>query len=95
MGFNLILALAGLASIPKDYYEWAAVEGMGRVRMFVKITVIYLVPTLFIMFVMSFINSFRIFRELYMLAGSYPIAIGKPLLPKSVIYLLVPIVLCF
>jgi len=72
MGFNLILALAGLASIPKDYYEWAAVEGMGRVRMFFKITVVYLVPSLFIMFVMSFISAFRIFRELYMLAGNYP-----------------------
>jgi multiple sugar transport system permease protein len=72
MGFNLILALAGLAAIPKDYYEWAAVEGMGRIKMFFKITVVYLVPSLFIMFVMSFISSFRIFRELYMLAGSYP-----------------------
>ena len=72
MGFNLILALAGFASIPKDYYEWAAVEGMGRVRMFFKITVVYLVPSLFIMFVMSFISAFRIFRELYMLAGNYP-----------------------
>jgi multiple sugar transport system permease protein len=72
MGFNLVLALAGLANIPKDYYEWAAVEGMGRTRMFFKITVVYLVPALFIMFVMSFINSFKVFRELYMLAGSYP-----------------------
>jgi multiple sugar transport system permease protein len=72
MGFNLILALAGLVGIPKDYYEWAAVEGMGRIKMFFKITIVYLVPSLFIMFVMSFISSFRIFRELYMLAGSYP-----------------------
>ncbi len=72
MGFNLVLTLSGLANIPKDYYEWAAVEGMGRARMFFKITVVYLVPTLFIMFIMSFINSFKIFREVYMLAGSYP-----------------------
>jgi len=72
MGFNLVLALAGLANIPKDYYEWAAVEGMGKWRMFFKITIVYLIPALFIMFVMSFINSFKIFRELYMLAGSYP-----------------------
>ena len=72
MGFNLVLALAGLANIPKDYYEWAAVEGMGKWRMFFKITIVYLIPALFIMFVMSFINSFKIFREIYMLAGSYP-----------------------
>ena len=72
LGFNLVLALAARANIPKDYYEWSAVEGMGKMRMFLKITLVYLVPGLFIMFVMSFINSFRIFRELYMLAGSHP-----------------------
>ena len=72
MGFNLVLALAGLADIPKDYYEWAAVEGMGKVRMFFRITMVYMIPALFIMFVMSFINSFKVYRELYMLAGSYP-----------------------
>jgi len=72
MGFNLVLALSGLANIPKAYYEWAAMEGMGCRRMFFKITLVYFVPMLFIMFVMSFVNSFKIFRELYMLAGSYP-----------------------
>jgi multiple sugar transport system permease protein len=72
MGFNLILALAGLANIPNDYYEWAAVEGMGKVRMFFKITLVYLIPSMFIIFVMSFINSFKVYRELYMLAGNYP-----------------------
>jgi len=72
MGFNLVLALAGLANIPKDYYEWASVEGMGKMRAFFKITLVYLVPALFIMFVMSFISSFKVYRELYMLAGSYP-----------------------
>jgi multiple sugar transport system permease protein len=72
MGFNLILALAGLANIPNEYYEWAAVEGMGKGRMFFNITLVYLMPSMFIMFVMSFINSFKVYRELYMLAGNYP-----------------------
>ena len=72
MGFNLVLALAGLANIPKEYYEWASVEGMGRPRMFFGITLVYFIPALFIMFVMSFINSFKVYRELYMLAGNYP-----------------------
>ena len=72
MGFNLVLALAGLANIPKSYYEWAAVEGMGKPKMLFNITLVYLAPALFIMLVMSFINSFKVYRELYMLAGSYP-----------------------
>ena len=48
MGFNLVLILAGLANIPKDYYEWAAVEGMSGIQMFFKITMVNLIPTLFI-----------------------------------------------
>ena len=72
MGFNLVLALAGLTDIPRAYYEWAALEGMGGARMFFRITLIYMAPSIFIMFVMSFINAFKAYRELYMLAGSYP-----------------------
>jgi multiple sugar transport system permease protein len=72
MGYNLVLVLAGLAGIPKEYYEWAAIEGMGSVRAFLKITLVYMIPTLFIAFVMSFISSFKVYRELYMLAGNYP-----------------------
>ena len=72
MGYNLVLAFAGLANIPKDYYEWSAAEGMGRMRMFFRITLVYMVPALFVMFVMSFIGSFKVYRELYMLAGNYP-----------------------
>jgi multiple sugar transport system permease protein len=72
MGYNLVLVLAGLANIPKDYYEWAAVEGMGGIRAFFRITLVYMVPALFICFVMSFISAFKVYRELYMLAGSYP-----------------------
>lgn len=72
IGYNLCLYIAGLANIPTDYYEWAAMEGMGKIRFFFLIRLRYLMPTLFIVFVMSFINSFKIFRELYMLAGDYP-----------------------
>ncbi len=72
MGYNLILMMAGLSDMPKDYYEWASVEGMGKIQFFFTITLTYLIPTLFIAFVMSFINSFKVFKEIYMLSGSYP-----------------------
>ncbi|OAS14831.1 carbohydrate ABC transporter permease [Paenibacillus oryzisoli] len=72
IGYNMILFLAGLQSIPKDYYETAAMEGAGRFRQFTHITVIYLTPTLFLVLFMSIINSFRVFRETYLIAGDYP-----------------------
>ncbi|MNI63861.1 L-arabinose transport system permease protein AraP [compost metagenome] len=72
IGYNIILFLAGLQSIPKDYYETPELEGAGRFQTFVHITIVYLTPTLFLVLFMSIINSFRVFRETYLIAGGYP-----------------------
>jgi len=72
IGYNMILFLAGLQSIPKDYYETARVEGAGRVRQLFHITLMYLTPTMFFVVLISIINSFKVFRETYLLAGDYP-----------------------
>jgi multiple sugar transport system permease protein len=72
VGYNIILFLAGLQSIPSDYYETADLEGAGPFRKLTSITLIYLTPTLFFVVLMSIINSFKIFRETYLIAGDYP-----------------------
>ncbi|WP_176444658.1 carbohydrate ABC transporter permease [Paenibacillus herberti] len=72
IGYNIILFLAGLQSIPKDYYETAEVEGAGRLHKLTHITLVYLTPTMFFVMLMSIINSFKVFRETYMIAGDYP-----------------------
>ncbi|EOS53455.1 MULTISPECIES: carbohydrate ABC transporter permease [Paenibacillus] len=72
LGYNVILFLAGLQQIPRDYYETAQVEGAGPVRQFFGITLVYLTTTTFFVVIMSIINSFKVFRETYLLAGDYP-----------------------
>ncbi|OZB92375.1 carbohydrate ABC transporter permease [Paenibacillus sp. XY044] len=72
VGYNIILFLAGLQSIPKDYYETAAIEGAGRLYRWIHITWVYLTPTTFFVVLMSIINSFKVFRETYLIAGDYP-----------------------
>lgn len=72
IGYNVILFLAGLQQIPKDYYETAQIEGAGRVRQFASITMVYLTSTMFFVVIMSIINSFKVFRETYLIAGDYP-----------------------
>ncbi|GGG67034.1 sugar ABC transporter permease [Paenibacillus radicis (ex Gao et al. 2016)] len=72
IGYNMILFLAGLQSIPQDYYETARIEGAGRLRQLVHITLVYLTPTMFFVILISIINSFKVFRETYLLAGDYP-----------------------
>jgi len=72
IGYNIILFLAGLQSIPKDYYETADIEGAGRWHKWFRITLVYLTPTMFFVTLMSIINSFKVFRETYLIAGDYP-----------------------
>jgi multiple sugar transport system permease protein len=71
-GYNMVLFLAGLNMIPKDYYECAAIEGAGVLRRFFSITLVYMIPTCFLVLIMSIINSFKSFKEIYLLTGSYP-----------------------
>jgi len=72
IGFNIILFQAGLDFIPKDYYEYAAIEGAGRFRQFFMVTLTYLQPTFLLVFILSVVNSFKVFREIYLLTGTHP-----------------------
>ncbi|MDF2961540.1 MAG: binding-protein-dependent transport system inner rane component [Paenibacillus sp.] len=71
-GYNIILLLAGLQTIPRDYYETASIDGAGKFRQFFGITLRYLIPTLFFVIIMSVVGSFKVFRETYLMAGEYP-----------------------
>lgn len=72
LGYNMILFLSGLSSIPKEYYEAARVDGASPIKEFMNITLIYLTPTFLIVVIMSIINSFKVFKEIYLITGSYP-----------------------
>jgi multiple sugar transport system permease protein len=72
IGYNMVLLLAGLQSIPVEYYESANIDGASAWRKFINITMIYLTPTTFFVFLISIINSFKVFRETYLISGSYP-----------------------
>ncbi|MCL2603132.1 MAG: sugar ABC transporter permease [Defluviitaleaceae bacterium] len=71
-GFNMILFQAGLDFIPKDYYEYASIEGAGKLRQFRIVTLTYLGPTFLLVFILSVVNSFKVFREIYLLTGTHP-----------------------
>lgn len=71
-GYDMIIFLAGLNNIPKEYYEAAEIDGCSKVQSFFKITLPLLMPTIFFAFIISIINSLRIYREAYLLSGQYP-----------------------
>lgn len=72
IGYNMALFLSGLSSIPKQYYEYADVEGADRLWKLKNITMVYLTPTTFFVLIMTFVNSFKVFREIYIITGEYP-----------------------
>ena len=72
LGYNVVLWLAGLAGISPSIYEAAAVDGAGAWTIFWRITLPNLLPSLFTITVLSFLNAFKVFREAYLVAGDYP-----------------------
>ena len=71
-GYNMVLWTAGISGINPALYESASMDGAGGLRQFIRITMPGLVPTLFTVTVLSMLNSFKVFREAYLIAGSYP-----------------------
>ena len=72
LGYDIVLWMAGLAGISENIYEAAKVDGAGEWQCFWKITLPNLKPSLYTITVLSFLNSFKIFREAYLVAGDYP-----------------------
>lgn len=72
IGYNMALFISGLSSIPEEYYECADVEGAGKGWKLKHITLVYLSPTTFLVLIMTFVNSFKVFKEIYIITGEYP-----------------------
>lgn len=72
LGYNIVLWSVGLAAIPFELYEAALVDGASSWQSFRHITLPAIMPTFYTVCVLAVLNSFRVFREAYLVAGSYP-----------------------
>lgn len=72
IGYNMLIWLAGLSAIPTEIYEAARVDGAGRFTRIFKITLPNMKRSFFIVAMLSVVNSLKIFREQYLMAGGYP-----------------------
>lgn len=72
IGYDMVLWIAGLAGISPALYEAAQIDGAGAFARLRYITIPNLMPTLFLTMVLSIVNSFKVFREAYLIAGDYP-----------------------
>lgn len=79
LGYNMIIYLTGIARIPKDYYEAAAVDGASQHQVFWHITIPQLKPIILFTIIMSTIGGLQVFSEAQVLVPSGATAQGGAL----------------
>ena len=70
IGYNMVLLIAGLQEIPRDYYEAAEIDGASSWNQFRNITFPLVTPTLFFVVVTTVINAFQVFDVIFMMIAS-------------------------
>ncbi len=84
LGFVMVIFLAGLQAIPRDYYEAAALDGAGMAERFRSITLPLLAPTTFFVTVISVINSFQVFDQVWVMTEGGPAGATSVLVERVV-----------
>lgn len=72
MGFFTLILLAGLQAIPNEFYEAASIDGAGRWRSFRSVTLPLLMPTLFVVILLSLIRAVQIFDQVFPFTSGGP-----------------------
>ena len=72
IGWNMVIYLAGLQAIPKDYYEASSIDGASAWVQFIKITIPFLMPSLTITTVLNTIHGLKTFDLIFALTGGGP-----------------------
>jgi multiple sugar transport system permease protein len=67
IGEGMIIFLAGLTAIPREYYEAATIDGAGELQRFLKITLPLVTPSIFFQTLISTINAFQAYDYIYMM----------------------------
>ena len=78
-GYNMLIFIAGLQSVPVDLYEAASLDGAGAVRQFWHVTLPNLAPTFFFVGVVTMIGYFQLFAEPYVMTTGGPLGATKSL----------------
>lgn len=71
-GYNMVLWMAGIRQIDGSIYEAARIDGANEIQVFTHMMLPNLKQILYTVSVLSLLNSFKVFREAYLVAGSYP-----------------------
>ncbi len=71
-GFIMVIMLAGLQGIPREYYEAASIDGATRPQSLLHITIPLLAPTMIFCLSISLIGAFQVFDQVYVMTEGGP-----------------------
>lgn len=77
LGYNIVIFIAGLQSIPQDYYEAAHIDGANSWQNFWHITIPLVSPVTFFVIILSLISSFQVFEQAYVMTQGGPVNATK------------------
>ena len=72
LGFCVVIFMAALQAIPEALYEYASLDGATFRQQAFRITLPLIIPSAFLVFILAWINAFKIFKEVYFIGGAYP-----------------------
>ncbi|NCC84245.1 MAG: sugar ABC transporter permease [Clostridia bacterium] len=84
IGYNLVLFLAGLQEVPRDYYEAATIDGASSTSQFFNITLPLISPTIYFVFVTRIIGAMQVFDSIFLVMDRTNPALNKV---QSLVYL--------
>ncbi len=71
-GFNMVVYLAGIQALPREYFEYAVLEGAGRLQVFRRVTWPLLWPQTFTLVLLTTLGTLRIFDMVWIMTGGGP-----------------------
>jgi multiple sugar transport system permease protein len=84
IGYNMVLFLAGLQEVPKDFYEASEIDGASKIHQFFKITIPLISPTIFFVCITRVIGAMQVFDLIFMVMDRSNPALDKT---QSLVYL--------
>lgn len=84
LGYNMVLILAGLQEVPRDFYEAASLDGASEWKQLTRITIPLISPTLFFVLITRVIAAMQVFDLIYMIIDYNNPALKKT---ESLVYL--------
>jgi multiple sugar transport system permease protein len=72
LGINMVIFLAALNDVPNMYYEAAKIDGAGKWKTLVNVTLPMIAPSVFMVVIITMIGSLKVFGQIYVLTGGGP-----------------------